>query len=147
MIFLIFPTSKTSKNLYFWPIFVKITAHGQSFQPREAYNSAKWPQYNPFEVGEKNFKISPPPPNQKSIFWAQKWQKMTEKIEKFSKIVLVGIDLELSKTYSKTKISILKIFPIKIVFQWHSHFFRKMIIIGYLVSTHRLVNVHVYMMA
>ena len=46
---------------------------------RDACNSAKWPQYNPFEMGKK-IKISPPLPPiiQKSIFCGQNGQGMTK---------------------------------------------------------------------
>ena len=50
---------------------------------------------------------------------------MTKKSKIFRKNFLVGIDLECSKIYFKTKISILKIFPVEKIFQRPSHFFRK----------------------
>ena len=90
---------------------MRIAAHGVVVRPREAYNSSKRPQYNPFEVGEKKFQNFAPKKLKKSIFWAQKWSKMTKKNRKiFEKFFLVKIDLEWSKTCFQSKISILKIF-------------------------------------
>ena len=91
---------------------------------RDAYNGAKWPQYNPFEMGEKNFKISPPK-NSKNWFFGPKNGKNDQKIENFSKFFLVGIDLEWSKTCFKTKISISKIFSLWKFFFKDSRFFSK----------------------
>ena len=74
-----------TKNLNFWPFLVKNSINLVSLQSSidVEMHSAKWPQYKPFEMGEKKkFKIS------------------------------VGIDLEWSKTCFKTKISILKFFPV-----------------------------------
>ena len=76
---------------------------------RDACNSAKWPQYNPFEMGEKNFKIFLPN-IQKIDLFGPKMAKNDQKIGNFSKYFLVGIDLERFKTCFKTKILILKIF-------------------------------------
>ena len=53
----------------------------------------------------------------KLIFWAQKWRKMTKKSKNFQ-FFLVGIDLDWSKTWFKTKISSLKIFSVE------NYFFR-----------------------
>ena len=51
--------------------------------------------------------------------------KNDQKTENFSKKnFLVGIDLEWSKTYFRTKGAILKIFPVEIFF-WDNRFFRK----------------------
>ena len=125
-----FFVSKNPKNLYFWPFWrklVRIAAHGVVVRPREAYNSSKWQQYNPFEVGENFIQIFCTKKFKKSIFWAQKWQKMSQKIEKFLKFFLVGIDLEWFKTCFKTKISILKIFPVENFFLGHSRFFEKLV--------------------
>ena len=54
-----------------------------------------------------------------NFFWdiAVFFRKISDqKIENFRKIFLVGIDLEWSKTCFKTKISILKIFSVEILF-------------------------------
>ena len=45
---------------------------------RDACNGAKWPQYNPYEMSENNFKISPPPKNSKNWFLGPKMSKMTK---------------------------------------------------------------------
>ena len=50
---------------------------------REACNSSKWPQYNPNEMGDKNFKKNRPK-NKKMIF-GQKMTKNGPKIKNFSK--------------------------------------------------------------
>ena len=73
-------------------------------------------------MDEQNFKISPPPQLKESIFGPKMTTKAL-KIEYFR--FFVGIHLEWSTTYFKTKISSLKIFTIEIFFQGHG-VFRKM---------------------
>ena len=46
----------------------------------DACNSAKWPQYNPFKIGEKNFKISHPKIQKIDILWPKNGQKNDQKI-------------------------------------------------------------------
>ena len=60
-------------------------------------------------MGEKNFKISHPK-NSKNRFFGAKMAKNDQKIKKIEKFFLVGIDLDWSKTYFKTKKAILEVF-------------------------------------
>ena len=100
------------------PLF--LTTFGQKFDKsseptefnrrRDACNSSKYPQYNLYDTDEKMFrnfslKIS------ENLFLVLKRQKIP-KNRFFEKTILVGIDMEYSKTYSKTKISSLKIFSV-----------------------------------
>ena len=80
-------------------------------------------------MGEKKIQNFAPKKFKNSIFWAQKWSKMTKKSKK-NENFFVGIDLEWSKTCFKPKISILKIFPVEIFFLGHSRFSKKMRLMG-----------------
>ena len=87
MISLIFRPRKIQKKSIFGPFrwkLLRITMHGQSFRPREAYNSAKWPQENPFRTGKKKF-INFAPNNSKSLWFRPKKVKMT-RARKITKI-------------------------------------------------------------
>ena len=66
--------------------------------------------------GWKKFQNFSPQKFEKSIFWVQKWQKMTKKSKIFRKFFLVGIVLEWFKTCFTTKYRFWKFFPLKIFF-------------------------------
>ena len=59
---------------------------------RDTCNGAKWPQYNPFEMGEKIFKISPPKNSKNRFFGPKNGKKWPKKSKIFEKNFLVGID-------------------------------------------------------
>ena len=44
----------------FGQIFDKSSEPAEFDRRRDACNNSKWPQYNPFEMGEKNSKFLPP---------------------------------------------------------------------------------------
>ena len=125
-----FLTPRSWENIFylrFWAIFDqnfdKSSEPAELNERRESCNSAKWPQFNPYEMGEKNSNFSSQK-IQKIDFLVKKWPKMTKnsKIFEIFSIFLVGIDSEWSKIYFKTEISISKKIPIMF---WHSHFFEK----------------------
>ena len=108
---------KIQKTLYFWSILVKITAYGQSFWLREAYNGAKWPYHNPFKTGaEEVYKFF-------SI-------KNCQKSKNFRKTFLLESGSEWFKSYFKIKIPISKIFSHYDFFLGTYSFYRKMKVIG-----------------
>ena len=64
---------------------------------KDAYNRAKWPQYNPYEMGKKVSKFLLPHQS-KITFLCPKMARIDRKFENFSKKFLVRIDLDWSKT-------------------------------------------------
>ena len=88
---------------------MRIAAYGVDARPREAYNGSKWLQYNPFEMDEKEFKISPPK-MQKIDFLGPKNGKMTKKSNIFRKNFFGRNRFRMAQKCFKTKILILKKF-------------------------------------
>ena len=112
------------KPLYFWLFgqnYDKSSEPAELNCRRDACNSAKWPQYNPFEMGEKSFRILPTK-NQNQYF-SPKNAKNGQKIENFRKKFFWSKSIYNGpKRVLKWKYRVWKFLPVENFFQGHTLF-------------------------